>query len=33
MVDNEVHGRMTPEQVPVLLAKYRAKSAEKKVAG
>ncbi|MGO8703079.1 MAG: NADH-quinone oxidoreductase subunit NuoE [Candidatus Brocadiia bacterium] len=33
MVDNEVHGRMTPEQVPVLLAKYRAKAAEKKAAG
>ena len=33
MVDNEVHGRMTPEQVPALLAKYRAKAADKKVAG
>jgi NADH:ubiquinone oxidoreductase subunit E len=30
MVDNEVHGRMTPEQVPVLLAKYRTKAAGKK---
>ena len=28
MVDNEVHGRMTSDQIPILLAKYRQKAAE-----
>jgi len=28
MVDDEVHGRMTLDQIPVLLAKYREKASE-----